>query len=84
VNDAVSDRRKLNFLRLAQPIARGSDRRGDVRDFLRSVRLVDERLAVVRLGTKPWPRADSVKLAFDQALRVTGGSLVKYLEFDTR
>jgi hypothetical protein len=41
VNDAVSDRRKLNFLRVAQPIARGSDRRRDIRDFLRRVRFVD-------------------------------------------
>src|SRR5215472_4541546 len=84
VNDAVSDRRKLDFLGLAQPIARGAYRGGDVRNFLRRIRLVDERLAVARLGPQPWPCINSVKLAFDVTLRVTGGSLVKYLEFDTR
>jgi len=84
VNDAVSDRRKLDFLCLAQPITRGAYRRGDVPNFLRRIRLVDETLAVARLGPQPWPRTNSVKLAFDEALRVTGGSLVKYLEFDTR
>ena len=84
MNDAVSDRRKLNFLCLAQPIARDCDRGRDIGNFLGGVRLVDERLAVARLGAKPWSRANSVKLAFDEALRATGGSLVKYLEFDAR
>jgi hypothetical protein len=41
MNDAVSNRGKLNFLRLAQPIARRSNRRRDVRYFLRRVCLVD-------------------------------------------
>src|SRR5215471_9167177 len=40
VNDAVSDRGKLNFLRLAQPIGSGSDRRSNVANFLRSVRFI--------------------------------------------
>src|SRR5262249_31821572 len=40
--------------------------------------------AVARLGTQSWPRANSVKLAFDETLRGTRGFLVKYLEFDAR
>jgi hypothetical protein len=57
---------------------------GDIGDFLRRVGFINETLSVTDFSTEPRPGANSVKLAFDETLRVAGSLLLKYLEFDAR
>ena len=50
MNDAVSDGCELGFLCFAQPIAAGLHSRGNVRNFLRRIGLIDQRGPIARLG----------------------------------
>lgn len=51
VNNAVADRDEIEGLRLAQPIAGGDDRRGNVADLPLIVSFIDQRRAVAAFGT---------------------------------
>src|ERR1700678_2717225 len=50
MHDAMADNSKIDRLRIAQPMARGYNRRRDVRDFVRGVMLVDQNRPFARLS----------------------------------
>jgi hypothetical protein len=66
MHDAMTDRDRLEFLRLAQPSRAGLQCRRDIFDLFDGKRSIDQRFLVSRLGTQPGPRSNPVDLSFDQ------------------
>ena len=53
MNDAVTNRKGLDLLRLAQPRPERLNRSGEIRHLLGRKAVVDKRCAVRNFGTKP-------------------------------
>ena len=66
-NHAMADGHEFHFLRLAQPVRRHGDRRGDIGDFFLAILPIDQRRAFACLRPHVRPRTNSVNLPFEQA-----------------
>ena len=85
VNNPMSDGEEIDLLRAAQPIPRDLDGGRQIRDFVGTIRLVDQGLFVRTLGLQAWTAADPIDLAFAQAVKLATRAVgCEYLEFQAR
>ena len=82
MNDAMTDREKIELLRFTQPVANGLDCGGHVWNRFDFEIAIDQRGSVGVVGAKPRPCPDAIHLPLDQRFEITSIMRSVHLEFD--
>ena len=84
MNDAVTDRNKIDLLRFTQPVAGFLGGRRKVRHLFNRIGLVNQWFLVRPGSAQPRPGANAVHLAFNEAIEIAARAGREDLKLETR